>query len=339
MDLLDQGIGGICHNVVGPLRDEYIAKRKLDDTVCSTKRTIRLVVFNLDGVLVESHDLHYEALNRALLEEAGAEYVISRDEHLHVYDGLTANQKLNMLEVAKGLPRDLQRNVWVKKQEHTETLVKEILLPSESILQTITALKKMCLPVCVASNCIRSSVKSFLIQIGVMDQVDVFLSNEDVDHAKPNPDLYQKACGIFGVDPSNTLVVEDSSKGFEAASRAGCNLLRVSSPDDVTEFSVKLRIQELETLTEGVSIVLPLSGPYPEIWQARETQEMPLYLADIAGESVLELIGKSLLSRRYNATYIFVVKESVAKAFDVDALCVKNLYLPCRCDVSIQCLC
>lgn len=324
-------IGGICHDIVGPLRKQYIASRLNDDTVCPTSRRIRLVVFDLDGVLVESRDLHYEALNRALEEEAGKECVISREEHTHVYDGLSTNQKLKMLEVAKGLPSDLHQNVWDKKQAYTESLVNEMLGPLDHILNTITALKKMSLPVCVASNCIRSSVKTILTQIGLMPYVDVFLSNEDVKNAKPNPDIYEKACSIFGVSPSETLVVEDSTIGFEAASRAGCHMLRVSNPHDVTESSVKSRIQELECLTEEVTIVLPLAGPYPEIWQAREASEMPLYLTDVSGESVLELIGKSLSTRRYVANYIFVVKEAVSKAYDVDALCAKAVdYAPLK---------
>ena len=329
--ILNQDIGGICHDVVGPLRDQYIARRKLDDTVCSTSRTIRLVVFDLDGVLVESRDLHYEALNRALEEEAGGQYVISRDEHEHVYDGLSTNQKLKMLGVAKGLPRDLHKKVWSKKQEYTESLVKEVLLPTDNILNAIATLKRMCLPVCVASNCIRSSVQTILTHVGLMPHVDVFLSNEDVDNAKPAPDIYLKACKIFGVDPSSTLVVEDSTKGFEAASRAGCHMLRVFNPQEVTNTSVASRIQELESLTEDVTVVLPLAGPYPEIWQARETPEMPIFLSDVGGESVLEIIGQSLMSRRFNAKYIFIVKESVAKAFDVDALCAKAVnYAPLK---------
>ncbi len=144
--ILNQDIGGICHDVVWPLRDQYIARRKLDNTVCSTLWTIRLVVFDLDGVLVESRDLHYEVLNRALEEEAGAQYVISRDEHEHEYDGLSTNQKLQMLGVAKGLPRDLFKKVWSKKQEYTESLVKEILFPTDTILNAIATLKRMCLP-------------------------------------------------------------------------------------------------------------------------------------------------------------------------------------------------
>ena len=54
---------------------------------------IKLIIFDLDGVLVEAKNLHYEALNKAL----GKEYAISWKEHLSKYDGLKTNQKLEML--------------------------------------------------------------------------------------------------------------------------------------------------------------------------------------------------------------------------------------------------
>ena len=61
---------------------------------------IKLVIFDLDGVLVEAKQIHYDALNKAL----GEKYSISWDEHLSVYDGLKTNQKLNMLTERKDLP-------------------------------------------------------------------------------------------------------------------------------------------------------------------------------------------------------------------------------------------
>ena len=61
---------------------------------------IKLVIFDLDGVLVEAKNIHYNALNEAL----GKEYAISWNEHLSIYDGLKTNQKLNMLSSKKGLP-------------------------------------------------------------------------------------------------------------------------------------------------------------------------------------------------------------------------------------------
>ena len=57
---------------------------------------IKLVIFDLDGVLIDTRDLHYDTLNRSLLE-AGEQYVITRKEHLSTFDGLSTNKKLKIL--------------------------------------------------------------------------------------------------------------------------------------------------------------------------------------------------------------------------------------------------
>ena len=76
---------------------------------------IKLVIFDLDGVLVEAKNIHYDALNEAL----GKKYAISWNEHLSTYDGLKTNQKLNMLSNKKGLPTELHSNIWAEKQKLT----------------------------------------------------------------------------------------------------------------------------------------------------------------------------------------------------------------------------
>ena len=65
----------------------------------------KLIIFDLDGVLVEAKEIHYNTLNQAL-KEIGNEYVITEAEHLSTYDGLKTNQKLDMLTKAKGLPKE-----------------------------------------------------------------------------------------------------------------------------------------------------------------------------------------------------------------------------------------
>jgi beta-phosphoglucomutase-like phosphatase (HAD superfamily) len=70
---------------------------------------IKLIVFDLDGVLVDARELHYDALNRAL-KSIDEKYVIKRDEHLSTYDGLPTTKKLNMLSKKK----DFQKN-YMKK--------------------------------------------------------------------------------------------------------------------------------------------------------------------------------------------------------------------------------
>ena len=84
---------------------------------------IKLVIFDLDGVLVDARELHYEALNKAL-EDIDKKYVITREEHLSSFDGLPTSKKLKMLSEKKGLPEDMHTFVWEKKQEATINIIK-----------------------------------------------------------------------------------------------------------------------------------------------------------------------------------------------------------------------
>ena len=77
---------------------------------------IKLIIFDLDGVLVNARELHYEALNKAL-ETIDPKFMISRDEHLSTYDGLSTTKKLNMLTEQKGLSKEVHNIVWKLKQE------------------------------------------------------------------------------------------------------------------------------------------------------------------------------------------------------------------------------
>jgi beta-phosphoglucomutase-like phosphatase (HAD superfamily) len=86
---------------------------------------IKLIVFDLDGVLIEAKQFHYEALNDALnLHVPNCN--ISWNEHLSKYDGLKTKQKLEMLSQEKGLDRDLHNIVWDEKQRITNEKLKSI---------------------------------------------------------------------------------------------------------------------------------------------------------------------------------------------------------------------
>ena len=63
---------------------------------------IKLIIFDLDGVLVDAKQIHFDTLNRAL-NEIDEKFVISESEHLSIYDGLKTTQKLELLTKNKGL--------------------------------------------------------------------------------------------------------------------------------------------------------------------------------------------------------------------------------------------
>jgi len=116
--LLDSDLYGVCSDDVGSLRRAWVERD-------ARARRVQLVIFDLDGVLVDSRELHYEALNLAIEQCAGAAYVITRHEHETFYDGLSTNQKLRHMTLAKDLPLEAHKPIWTRKQELTEILVRE----------------------------------------------------------------------------------------------------------------------------------------------------------------------------------------------------------------------
>src|SRR5207237_9499152 len=93
------------------------SRRQIFDRIgCNRMKQISVIIFDLDGVLVDATEWHYEALNRAL---AHFGYTIPRYDHLTSYNGLPTQKKLEMLSVEKGLPRALHSFVWKLKQKDT----------------------------------------------------------------------------------------------------------------------------------------------------------------------------------------------------------------------------
>ncbi|CAG9462316.1 unnamed protein product [Pedinophyceae sp. YPF-701] len=333
--LLGQPLLGICADNVGELRAQAEARintllnpagrpsAPLPSLPPVDKR-VKLVVFDLDGVLVESKDLHYDALNDALAHVAGPDFVIGRAEHESVYDGLSTNQKLRILTAQKGLPVDLHNEVWQYKQERTQELFRQQIRVDKDIQDTIIALKQCGFPVAVASNCIRSSVSSLLEAIGVLHLVDAFFSNEDVPSAKPAPDIYLKAAKSFSVPPSSVAVVEDSVKGFESVVRAGCNLLRVEGPHDVRASKLLPRIFEVEKQFDThVNVVFPLAGSHVQYWlkgPERLPEGVPVYLADVGGKPLIEWVVESVNNSGRKVHFTFIVPAVEAEAFSLPSL-------------------
>ena len=86
---------------------------------------IKLIIFDLDGVLVEAKQIHYDTLNQAL-KEIDEKYVITESEHLSIYDGLKTTQKLELLTKNKGLHPEFYDNVWFRKQYLTIEAISEL---------------------------------------------------------------------------------------------------------------------------------------------------------------------------------------------------------------------
>lgn len=194
---------------------------------------IKCILFDLDGVLVEARDWHYHALNKALIRISGTE--ISLDEHLSDFNGLPTHKKLEMLEsLGRIKPEDFQ-NIWKLKQALTIETIKEMASIDHDKMSLMSALKGMNLKVACVTNSIRETAKLMLVSTGQSQFLDLLISNEDVSAAKPSPEGYVTAMAVLGCKPEETVIVEDSEYGIQAAEAAGGHVLKVGCSKDVTK--------------------------------------------------------------------------------------------------------
>ncbi|MHB1568499.1 MAG: HAD family hydrolase [Solirubrobacteraceae bacterium] len=204
---------------------------------------VKAIVFDMDGVLIDAREWHYESLNRAL---GLLGYEISRYEHLTTYDGLPTARKLRMLTVERGLPSELHAFLNSLKQQYTLELVATRCKPIFHHQYALAQLKASGYRLGVASNSIRRTVEEMMERSDLARYLDVMISNEDVTAAKPDPEMYLTAMARLQVSPAETLVVEDNENGIRAATAAGAHVLAVEGPDDVTLDAIQNRIAAVQ---------------------------------------------------------------------------------------------
>jgi beta-phosphoglucomutase len=202
---------------------------------------IRAVVFDMDGVLIDAREWHYEALNKAL-KLLG--YEITRYEHLSTYDGLPTRKKLQMLTVERGLPAELHAFLNALKQQYTMEYVATRCRPVFQHEHALARLQADGYRLGLASNSVRRTVLEMMERSELRGYLDVIVSNEDVERGKPDPAIYVKAMADLGVAPHETLVVEDNENGIQAATAAGAHVMVVGGPQDVTLAAIEARIAD-----------------------------------------------------------------------------------------------
>jgi HAD superfamily hydrolase (TIGR01509 family) len=196
----------------------------------ATSRKIRAVIFDMDGTLIEAKDWHYEALNDALGIFGES---ISRVEHESRFNGLPTKDKLIMLTKDGRIPEHLHSIISRVKQERTIRRVVSHCFPVVQQLLMMSWIKESGLKIAVATNSIRNSAQIMLTSAGLIDFLDLLVTNEDVKYGKPNPEMYLLVANRLGLDPSECLVIEDHQYGIEAALAAGCAYYKIDSVDSL----------------------------------------------------------------------------------------------------------
>jgi beta-phosphoglucomutase len=204
---------------------------------------IKAILFDMDGVLIDAKDWHYEALNRAL-SLFGME--ISHYDHLVTYDGLPTKKKLEMLTLERGLPKALHRFINDLKQEFTFQLGYAKCKPTFNHQYALSNLRARGYRMAACSNSIRKTMEILFERAAIIEYFEFYISNEDVKEAKPHPEMYITAIDKLNLKPDECLILEDNENGIKAARASGAHLLIVNDVNDVNLENISNRIKEIE---------------------------------------------------------------------------------------------
>ena len=283
--------------------------------------TPELAIFDLDGVLIDSKELHFEALNEAL-REFDPKFEISHSDHSTKYDGLSTRRKLEMLHSEKGFPIEHFERVWKLKQDITLRMLGEI-KRDEELVSFMAFLQNQGIKLAVASNSVRNTIDLVLRNLGIIDFFSLILSNEDVRSSKPHPEIYWKTMMHFEVVPDATVIFEDSYVGRLAALRSGARLIPIENRRDLTWQRIRQVDVTSSTLmpvkrpwkSDKLNVLIPMAGAGSRFEAVGYTFPKPLI--EVRGKPMIQVVVENL---NIEAKYIYIVQRSHFEKYNLDYL-------------------
>ena len=284
---------------------------------------MKLIIFDLDGVLIEAKQIHFNAFNQAL-SFYDSRFQITWDEHLKIFDGLKTYDKLKLLS-KRGLSETYYDNIFKKKQEFTLQNLSNLSYDLR-LANIFEQIRENGYKIACCSNSVAETVETALKKIGLDEYFDLKLSNEDVKYAKPHPEIYWKAMSYFGAYPQETLIVEDSPIGLKSAYNSGAKVLRVNNPKDydynlINNAFNKTYKKAEKWVDKKLNIVIPMAGAGTRFERAGYTFPKPLI--EVNGKPMIQLVVQNL---NIDANYIFIVQKAHNIKYNLKAML--NLIAP-----------
>ena len=280
---------------------------------------IKTIIFDLDGVLIESKEIHYKALNAAL----PANYRITYEEHLSTYDGLPTKKKLDMLTLEKDLPLDLHMEIASEKARQTMNILFDSIKPRMEFTKIFMALKNAGYKIALASNAVKSTVETALDCLELRKYFDVIYSNQDVDKPKPHFEMYFKIMLDLNSKPGETLILEDSHIGRQAVMDAGCHLLPVIDSYDVKLEKIEAKLAELNKQiivrvpwrSSKMNVLIPMAGAGSRFAEAGYTFPKPLI--EVGNKPMIQVVTDNL---NIDAHHIFIVQKEHYQKYNLETV-------------------
>ncbi len=290
---------------------------------------IKVIIFDLDGVLVDTKLIHFEALNSALKRYNFEE--ISIDDHVKIFDGLPTIEKLKLLKKNKKIPKKFFSKIQKFKQKITSEILKRKIKKNNKIIKIMKNLHNK-YKIVVATNAVNSTLNICLNKLGIEKYVDFKLSNEDINEPKPNPEIYLRIFIRFGIYPSEALIIEDSHYGREAAISSGAKLLPIKRIEDLDLKKIRLNLNSKKMINKKnvswednkMNVLIPMAGAGKRFFDAGYIFPKPLI--EIDNKPMIQWVIESL---NLKANYIFIIQKEHQEKYNIKSV-LKILQPNCK---------
>ena len=228
--------------------------------------TIKAIIFDLDGVLIETKDLHFNALNQAI-SKFDSNFQISYSDHLKKFDGLSTKKKLEIL-IGNGLDPSLKNKIEQEKKILTKDFLKKQIKFDPEIYKIFEYFHSKSLKLSIATNAIKKTLDTAISVLKINEFISYSISNEDINNPKPSSEIYLKSFINLGLEPKEVLIIEDSKIGREAAYNSGGNCLEIENlKKDLNIERISRKIMQINQdkstykwKSDKLNILIPMAG-------------------------------------------------------------------------------
>ena len=270
---------------------------------------IKAIIFDLDGVIVNTKDIHFIALNEAL-KKYKAKKIITANEHQTTYDGLPTKKKLEILNKKKIVEQKFNKKINLYKQKITARLIAKKVKFDKKIYNIFFELSKK-YTLAIATNARSATLKRCIKVLKIKKFCSFTISCDQINKPKPHPEIYLRCIIKLGLKPKEVLVLEDSHYGRLSAKDSGCELLPIKKIKDVNLKDIqkvllnkKKKINNINWEDSKMNVLIPMAGLGTRFKEAGYIFPKPII--EIKDKPMIQWVLESL---NIDANYIFIIQK------------------------------
>ena len=211
---------------------------------------MKAIIFDMDGVIIDSEPLHIE-LEREILEDLGGSITV--EEH-SAFVGTTDDYMWSAFKEQFNIPTPIDEIIKIKRKKFDENIHRIKLI--DGFWEFFQKLHSEGHPLALASSNNKNTVDLIVEKFDLKKYLKVIMTGTDVKEGKPSPEIFLKTAEKLGISPSDCIVIEDARNGVLAAKSAGMKCIGLKSPNSGNQDLSKadLVVNSFQDLDLGILI-------------------------------------------------------------------------------------